>query len=110
LLATNSSAQVVPASLTVGGDLSGSLPDPTVTGVNGASVPHSAAVVGTNSSGQIVSATAVSGDLSGNLPSPTVVKVNGGSLPGNALFVGTNSSEQIIAASLTVGGDLSGIM
>ena len=45
-------------SSTAGGDLSGTLPSPTVAQVNGASVPVSAAVAGTNSSKQIVAATA----------------------------------------------------
>ena len=47
LLATNSGASVVPASLAFGGDAAGSSwPDPVITGINGAAVPHSLAVLG----------------------------------------------------------------
>ena len=41
-----------------GGDLAGSYPDPTVAQVNGAAVPASAALTGTNSSRQIIAANA----------------------------------------------------
>jgi hypothetical protein len=45
-------------STTAGGDLSGTLPSPTVAKVNGAAVPASASVVGSNSGSQFVTDTA----------------------------------------------------
>lgn len=50
-------------STTAAGDLSGTLPTATVVKVNGASVPASAKIAGTNSSSQVVAATA--GDFAG---------------------------------------------
>lgn len=44
-------------STTAGGDLSGTLPNPTVVQIEGAAIPTSAAVLGTNSSKQLIAAT-----------------------------------------------------
>lgn len=94
----------------------------TVKGTNGATLPVSATVVGTNSSGQVVSASSatlsnnttgnaatattatnfsgsLAGDVTGTQAATTVVKVNGAVVPATKTIVGTNSSGQIIDAS-----------
>jgi hypothetical protein len=113
---------------TAGGDLSGTLPSPTVAKINGV------AVTGTPTTGQVPVATsgtaatwqtpgtggppsgAASGDLSGSYPGPTVAKVNGTSVPatptsGQVLTAtsGTTAIWQTPSAAPTgsAGGDLS---
>jgi hypothetical protein len=105
------------------GDVTGTQSATAVSKVNGGSVPTSANVLGTNSSGQPVSATAaqivsaigstavanatsatnftgsLSGDVSGTQSATSVVKVNGAALPASAALLGTNSSSQLTSVS-----------
>jgi hypothetical protein len=82
------------------GDLGGSFPDPTVVKVNGAAVPVSAALAGTNGAGQIVAAASVPSSL---LPAATA------SAPG-AVILATGQTSDTLAKVATTGayGDLSG--
>ena len=81
---------------TVGGDLTGTLPNPTVLKLRGAAVPASPAlgdvgktltVTGAGAYGLVTPvAPGVGGDLSGSLPNPSVIKLRGATLPASPLL------------------------
>jgi hypothetical protein len=101
--------------------------------VNGAAAPASAQVLGSNSSSQLVAATAaqiasaigatavanatsaasatnftgsLSGDVTGAQSATSVGKINGGSVPVSASVLGTNASGQPVTASTTGSGSV----
>ncbi len=93
-----------PLSLTgiaVGGDLSGTLPNPTVVSVLDGYTP-------------VTTVTALGGDVTGTTPASTVVKLQGRAVEsgapsdGDALIWNAGSSEWQASNTLTVGGDLTG--
>lgn len=108
-----------PLTLTVGGDLSGSLPNPSVSGLQGNPIATT-----TPASGQgllwsgsawtpttILPQGTVGGDLSGSLPNPTVVKLQGHSISssapstGNLLeWNGTNWTPLALGSGLSLSG------
>jgi len=115
---------VDPITLAVGGDLTGNLPDPYVSGIQGKAVDETAP---TQDQFLVFSATqnkwipttvpipgaTVGGDLSGTLPNPTVVGIQGKAVSATAptsnqvlVFNGTTWVPNNF--SPTVGGDLSG--
>lgn len=64
----------LPPSGTAGGDLAGTFPDPTVAKVNGVAVPVSAAILGTNVSGQLIASTAtITNNTTGNAGTATAL-------------------------------------
>jgi trimeric autotransporter adhesin len=113
----------IPTSLppdgTAGGDLSGTYPDPTVTKINGNSVPANASGTLTNNGSGTLTWTAIptslppdgtaGGNLSGTYPNPTVAEINGASVPasgalttGNVLQV--NGTSSTTYAPVNIGG------
>ena len=110
--------------------LEGQLGNANATQVNGAAVPASAAVLGTNSSSQAVAATAAQivgvigatavsnattavsfsgslvGDVTGTQGATTVAKVNGAVVPASAKVLSSNSSSQLTSAATTGSGNV----
>lgn len=114
---------VDPITLAVGGDLTGNLPDPYVSGLQGKPI---ATTVPTAGQALIWSGTAwtpsavpasgaVGGDLTGSLPNPTVIGLQGRSVAAVApsanqvlAWNGTRWIPTTLSPSGSVGGDLSG--
>lgn len=108
---------VDPITLAVGGDLTGNLPNPYVSGLQGnpisTTTPTSGQVLLWNGTtwipGDAAPSGAVGGDLSGTLPNPTVVGLTGRSIDPTLPSTGqTLSWNGVRWAPASVGGDLSG--
>lgn len=109
-----------PVSGQVGGDLTGYLPNPYVSGIQGKPVvtttPTSGQVLQYNGTSWVptnvaVPSEVVGGDLSGTLPNPTVVKIQGRAVSSQAPSsdqILTWSGTEWIGNTLTLAGDVTG--
>jgi hypothetical protein len=77
------------------GDLSSSYPGPSVVKVNGAAVPTSKTIVGTNSSGQIVDASSVT--LANNTTGTATNLAAAAALPSGTTIIGTTSNAAVLS-------------
>lgn len=113
------SGSVNPLTLTVGGDLFGTLPNPTVVKIQGKAIASTTPTTGqtltwngtawTPTTASVISA---GGDLSGTYPNPSVVKIQGNAvsaaLPASGQALIWNGTTWVPTTYTSVGGDLSG--